>query len=233
VSELFPSSLSLPSPSYLPLVRRLVRETVFWAHIQLTELVKANAVTGSEAGEVVERALQQGDWALVVLTMDQSEGIPESSIVSLLHHALDLPESVESYGEQFTRESILWRMLALPYSDSLLQPPLSLLPLSSVLSVLQFLTPHMSVASLCHTPPLPYPRLLDWLAVLLDTHWPALSLSPSAKHLLHNFQHTTYHQMLFCENLATVENMLEAGKKPRVRQAQDQYITVERVKIKI
>jgi hypothetical protein len=179
---------------------------------------------------VVERALRQVDWALVVLTMDQSEGIPESSIVSLLHRALDLPESVE---EQFTRESILWRVLALPFSDSLLQPPLSLLPLSSVLSLLQFLTPHISVASLCHAPPLPYSRLLDWLAVLLDTHWPALSLSPSAKHLIHNFQHTTYHQMLFCENLATVENMLEAGKKPRVCQAQDQYITVERVKIKI
>jgi hypothetical protein len=82
VSELFPSSLSLPSPSYLPLVRRLVRETEFWPHFQLTELVKANAVTGSEAGEVVERALRQVDWVSSVfwsLSLNISSPSPQGS----------------------------------------------------------------------------------------------------------------------------------------------------------
>lgn len=44
-----------------------------------------------------------------------------------------LPEEVESYGERIRREEILWASLALPYSDSLLQLPLSHLPLTAVL----------------------------------------------------------------------------------------------------
>lgn len=46
VAKLFPPSLSLSPPTYLPLVRRLARESQFWAHSILTELVKAGAVTG-------------------------------------------------------------------------------------------------------------------------------------------------------------------------------------------
>ena len=46
VMTVFPSSLTLHSPAYQMVVRRLVRERQFWAHAALMELVKCGAVTG-------------------------------------------------------------------------------------------------------------------------------------------------------------------------------------------
>lgn len=108
----------------------------------------------------------------------------------------------------------MWAALGVPYNDSLLQQPLSQMPLSAVLvgppeplappptngavffqNFLQFLSPHISVSSLSSQPPVPYPLLLDWLAAILDSHWTALALSPQARQILKNFKHTTYHQV--------------------------------------
>jgi hypothetical protein len=234
IVRVFPSPLSLPPPAYWPLVRRLAGERGFWAHAQLAQLLAAGAVADSDLGEVLGRAVEQGDWALVSLAVRHSHSVPEPTLATLLQSALDLPEEVESHGESLTREGILWQLLRLPYSDALLQGPFSHLPLSSVLSLLQLLAPHVSVASLSRPPPLPYPRLLDWLALLLDSHWPGLALSPAASDLLTHCRHSSYHQMLFCENLATVGHMLEAARKPRQRrQRRQQPITVERLKLKI
>jgi hypothetical protein len=223
VMSIFPSPLTLHSLSYSLLVRRLLSERQFWAHSALVELVKHGAVTGSVTGELVARALDHSDWALILLTLHCSQDVPEGMLVCLLQRTLKLPEEIESYGESLKRDDIMWATLALPYSDSLLQQPLSQMPLSAVLSLLQFLTPSVSVSSLCHQPPIPYTHLLDWLSITLDTHWTALALSPHARAIVKNYKHTTYHQMLFCENMSAVQNLLEAARNPRQRQPVERW----------
>lgn len=234
VMAIFPSPLTLNSLAYSLVVRRLLMEKEFWAHLALVELVKCGAVAGSLIGELVTRALEHKDWPLIVVALHCSPDLPEDILVFLLHHTLELPEVVESYGESLRRDVILWAALAVPYSDSLLQQPLSQLPFSVVLSLLQFLRPHVSVASLSSPPPLPYPQLLDWLSVLLDSHWTALALSPQARDILKNYKHTTFHQMLFCENLSAVQNMLKAAQNPYPRQLHDQWkFCIERIDLTI
>ena len=77
-----------------------------------------------------------------------------------------MPEEIESYGESLKRDDIMWAILALPYNDSLLQLPLSQMPLSAVL------------VCAAENPPFPL-----YLPSLLTPSTP-FSLLPSAPHFI-------------------------------------------------
>ena len=107
-----------------------------------------------------------------------------------------LPEEIESYGESLKRDDIMWAILALPYSDSLLQQPLSRMPLSAVLVSIQHLslspsTPHslhsilLPLHATLHSPPpphtlfLPPPPPINSLLSSLSLLLTSLLLSPT------------------------------------------------------
>ncbi|XP_019864066.1 PREDICTED: uncharacterized protein LOC100634260 [Amphimedon queenslandica] len=170
------------------LVSELLSEEV-WSKKELILIVEAGIFPVNLVSSLIQRSLQEKDWSLLVSIMKHVEVFPEQSLVDLLIAILDLDCDTVSLSKKSSIEKteLLSLALSLLKNHELMQQPLTHLSHNHILILLKFLKerldtpllPNISTSTASSPSPIPslsYSDAVDWLGLLIDTHFTSLML---------------------------------------------------------
>lgn len=144
----------------------------------------------------------------------------EDAVARLIVMAIDLPDELCCHGSVIKRDSILCQLLSQPYNDVLLQQPLSEVPFSHILLLLQFLNRYVTMEMLLSTspaPPVSYDVILKWVWLLVDVHFTQLALCGEARASLLSLQSRVCKQVVLLGRLSAVGSLCDAVKQQSSR----------------
>lgn len=181
--------------------RRKELESDMWYHDELMVMITSKVFPVSLSGTLFNRALYYSDWNMIAAGLKTIDCIPEEVIVDLLEAVLRLADSfsVEVDDEILSKSQLFMYVLALPKNDALIQYPLTRLSHDIVQSFLEILDEQVDCSVLLNSSDtiLKYEDLIDWISLVLDTHFTSLILIPSMRPLIIRLREKIRLQVLF------------------------------------
>jgi hypothetical protein len=198
----------------------------------LDALLSSNCFPGALAVRLVRALAEHQRNDLLKKVLFHVHDLPERALVSVLQYALDscaaaatTAKPADSAADDVSAEQLVQLVLSAPRSDALLQQQLGQLSTQHVLSLLRvlfswveryWLKTDRAVQAESRTRCPTFGQVLDWLGLVLDSHYAMLLSLPEAQQLISQLAFlVTQQHVALCERLEPLVGVIKQLQQPQ------------------
>ncbi|XP_033095285.1 nucleolar protein 11-like [Anneissia japonica] len=217
-AEKFPDSCYLASLLQF-VANRCTEEKQFWPKQTLLEIIEFCNISASSCKEFLNVVLEKEETEILTGCLKNMSDVPEKVIVKTLQIYLrnnkdkcsvELMDSSEegTICNPFSQDlaEAVNNVLNCTFNDVFMLEHLKILNLEDVLVLVQYL--YFLISIFDHSDEVKVEMVIDWLCLLLDSHYSALVISNKAKTLLVKLHIAVEKQVQFSRQLQSLQGLL-------------------------